>query len=361
MTAKKKQLIDISMNIQPRMPIWPGDPEVVLSPCSRIAAGDKCNMTAISMGLHTGTHVDAPFHFLEKGRTIDTVPLEDLVGPARVIAIKDTKQITVEELKQHRIKKNEVLLFKTGNSMWMQRARLFRKKFVYIPEETACYLAGKKVKTIGVDYLSVGGYKKDGRKVHQHLLTAGIWLIEGLNLLNRGSRPLPPDLLAAENCRSGRCAGPCFFNHEQVILMTTKIKLDFGRILSFIIIVALTFLLYFYGLVMPQSRRLQKIREMPIKDIPLAQVDDGKYRGSYTQGDFTYIVDVIVEGHHIQGLRAVQSPKDNVYARKAEAVFAQVLIQQTPNVDVMTGATISSKALLKAVENALTGEQYQIE
>ncbi|MCD4779606.1 MAG: cyclase family protein [Candidatus Omnitrophica bacterium] len=184
MSARDKQLIDISMNIQPQMVTWPGDPRVVLSPCLRMAKGDKCNMTAITMGLHTGTHVDAPFHFLRRGQTIDSVPLDAMVGPARVIEIKDPRQVSTRELKRHSIRKNELLLFKTKNSSWTQRARTFRKEFVYIPEETARYLVSKKVKTVGVDYLSVGGYKKDGRKVHQHLLSAGIWLIEGLSLLD---------------------------------------------------------------------------------------------------------------------------------------------------------------------------------
>ncbi|MCD4779607.1 MAG: FMN-binding protein [Candidatus Omnitrophica bacterium] len=138
--------------------------------------------------------------------------------------------------------------------------------------------------------------------------------------------------------------------------MISKIKIDFGRVFSFIIIVALTFLLYYYGLVMPQSRRLKEIKEMPINDIPLAQIDDGKYRGSYEYGKFTYIVDVTVTRHQIKDIVIIQSQEDSGHARAATGVLARVLARQTPNVDVVTGATMTSKALLKAVENALTKE-----
>ena len=134
------------------------------------------------MGSHTGTHMDAPAHFLRGGRSIDRLPLEAVVGPARVIPIRHPQEIRVEELEAHRIKPGERILFKTRNSARCWKGNSFVRNFVHLTGESARYLAGLKLRCVGVDYLSVGGYQKDGAQVHRALLRAGIWIIEGLNL-----------------------------------------------------------------------------------------------------------------------------------------------------------------------------------
>jgi len=179
---QKTKWFDITVTLHNGMVHWPNDPSVIIKRVVDMNKGGRCNVSHLDMGSHTGTHMDAPLHFLKNGKSLDQMPLEATIGPARVIPIKDKEMICINELKQHKIKRGERILFKTLNSKrcWIKNS--FVKEFVYIPYETARYLTKIGVRTIGVDYLSVGGYKKDGRQTHETLLGAGIWLIEGLNL-----------------------------------------------------------------------------------------------------------------------------------------------------------------------------------
>lgn len=147
-----------------------------------IGHGDEANVSKISMGAHTGTHMDAPLHFFQRGKSIDTMPLSIGIGQARVIEIRDTESIKPEELSSHHIQRAERILFKTSNSARCWQTDDFVEDFVYISQEAARYLAAKQVQLVGVDYLSVGGFFKDGVETHHALLGADIWLIEGLNL-----------------------------------------------------------------------------------------------------------------------------------------------------------------------------------
>ena len=183
MTRNKKQnWLDVSVLIKTGMVHWPNDPAVDIRPFKSTAKGDSCNVSTVSMGTHTGTHMDPPFHFIPTGKTLDQMPLEATIGPARVIEIKDRESIKVEELRRHRIQRGERILFKTVNSARCWKTDQFQKDFVHIPADTARFLAKQKVRTIGVDYLSIGGFKKDGAETHRALLGAGVWVIEGLNL-----------------------------------------------------------------------------------------------------------------------------------------------------------------------------------
>ena len=175
--------IDISVPLRSRMAHWPGDAPFVIDQVMDIARGDVANLTTLSMSAHTGTHMDAPRHFVGGGCAIDTMPLEATVGTARVIAIADEHAVTAEELHRHAIVRGDRLLFKTRNSerCW-KKSRCFLKQFVHINAGAARYLASLGVRCIGIDYLSVGGYQTDGVETHQILLGAGIWLIEGLDL-----------------------------------------------------------------------------------------------------------------------------------------------------------------------------------
>lgn len=177
-----KKWMDISIGLKSGMVHWPSDPGVVISRVADMHKGARCNISHINMGSHTGTHMDAPLHFLKDGVSLDKMPLDATVGSARVIEIKDRNFIRADELKKYKLKKGERILFKTANSKKGWRSDEFMTEFVHIPAETAQYLAKTGVRTIGVDYLSVGGYKKDGRQTHEALLGAGIWLIEGLDL-----------------------------------------------------------------------------------------------------------------------------------------------------------------------------------
>ena len=174
--------IDLSVPLRDGMVHWPGDPGIRIRKVKEIGRAGSSDLSLLSMGSHTGTHMDAPGHFLKGGRTIDRLPLETVIGPARVIPVRHLREIRVEELRPHRIRRGERILFKTRNSARCWNSSRFVKDFVHLTTESARYLAALRLACIGVDYLSVGGYKKDGAEVHRALLRAGIWIIEGLNL-----------------------------------------------------------------------------------------------------------------------------------------------------------------------------------
>jgi arylformamidase len=174
--------IDVSVPVRNGMVHWPGDPPFHIERLSDQEKGDVATVSRMTLGVHTGTHMDAPVHFIRKAPSIDTIPLDATVGPARVIAIRDTKSIKREELKTQSIRAGERILFRTANSERVWKSDDFHKDFVYISQDAARYLAECGVRSVGVDYLSVGGFHEDGLETHEALLGAGIWVIEGLNL-----------------------------------------------------------------------------------------------------------------------------------------------------------------------------------
>jgi arylformamidase len=174
--------IDISIPLKTGMVHWPGDPEVRIERVLAMDRGDPCNVSSIAMGSHTGTHMDPPFHYLQAGTTLDAMPLDATIGPARVIQIDDPESVTPDELERHDIRSGERILLKTRNSRDAWRTDDFREDFVYISVAGATFLAERGIRAVGVDYLSVGGYRADGEEIHHALLEAGVWIIEGLNL-----------------------------------------------------------------------------------------------------------------------------------------------------------------------------------
>ncbi len=181
--ARATNLIDISVMLHAGMVHWPGDPSVAITRTSDIASGDAATVSRLSMGSHTGTHMDAPLHFIRMGKGLDEMPLEATIGPARVIQIHDPNVIRSDELKPHRIRRGERILLKTKNSTRCWKMDRFVEDFVYLSTEAARFLAARRVRTVGIDYLSVGGYReRNGVVVHRTLLGAGIWILEGLDL-----------------------------------------------------------------------------------------------------------------------------------------------------------------------------------
>jgi arylformamidase len=126
--------------------------------------------------------MDAPIHFLRQGDGIDNMPPGIAIGRARVIEINDAESIKPDELSRHRIRRNERLLLKTRNSSGAWNTDSFAEDFVFLSDEAADFLIKRGVKVVGVDYLSIGGFKRGGRYVHERLLGNGIWIIEGLDL-----------------------------------------------------------------------------------------------------------------------------------------------------------------------------------
>ena len=176
------QWIDISVSLRDAMVHWPGDPPISIRRVQDMEQGDTANLSMVSMGAHSGTHIDAPIHFIQQGACVDKMPLDAAVGRARVIEIRDSESIKPEELLRHHIRRGERILFKTRNSSYVWRNDKFVEDFVFISDEAASFLAERCVRIVGVDYLSVGSFKRGGSHVHKILLGADIWIIEGLDL-----------------------------------------------------------------------------------------------------------------------------------------------------------------------------------
>jgi arylformamidase len=174
--------IDVSVTVRSGMPHWPDNPPIVLERVMDLGRGDVCNVSHLAMGVHSGTHMDGPVHFIHEAPGLDEMPLAATMGEARVIEIEHPREITVEELRRHRLQVGERVLFRTSNSTRCWSASSFIEDFVCISEQAARHLAETRVRAVGVDYLSVGGYRSDGAKIHRILLEAGIWIIEGLDL-----------------------------------------------------------------------------------------------------------------------------------------------------------------------------------
>jgi arylformamidase len=178
-------IYDISLSISPHLPVWPGDPRILLERVEKIEDGSNANVSRLDMGVHTGTHVDAPYHFLREGKTIEQLNIGLFTGRAYVLHLPDVSVITAEILDKAQIPpRTRRILFKTQNSeLWRNRETDFRTDFVGLSADGAEYLVKRGVKLVGVDYLSVAPYKQS-RPTHEILLQAGVVIVEGLDLSN---------------------------------------------------------------------------------------------------------------------------------------------------------------------------------
>jgi arylformamidase len=181
-TPSEERWIDISVPLRSGMVHWPDNPPVRIERMLDMERGDVANVSKFSLGSHTGTHMDAPIHFVRAGEGIDRLPLDATIGRARLIEIQDPVSIKPDELSQHGIGRGERVLFKTRNSSLGWWTQDLIEDYVYVSQEAARYLANREVRTVGVDYLCVSGFRRDGVETHQVLLGTGIWVIEGLDV-----------------------------------------------------------------------------------------------------------------------------------------------------------------------------------
>jgi arylformamidase len=179
-------IYDISLDISPSLPTWPGDPALELAVFESMDEGAHANMTKISSSVHLGTHVDAPHHFLNDHRTVEQLSLDVLTGPCYVLQLPDgIEAITAEVLERTEITPEmKRILFGTRNShLWARGESTFQTDFVAITEDGAQWLVERGAQLVGVDYLSVAPYG-DSEPTHKVLLGAGVIIVEGLNLSN---------------------------------------------------------------------------------------------------------------------------------------------------------------------------------
>jgi arylformamidase len=185
----RMEIIDVSVPIRPEMPIYDGNPGVRLTRVQSIEEGDEANVSELDLGVHTGTHVDAPLHFIEGGESAETLPLQVLIGPAHVVdATSLDGPIDADSLAGIDLPdKAERLILKTRNAELWARDE-FTRDFIRLTADGARMLIGRGVLLVGIDYLSIGD-----QEAHRVLLGSGIVAVEGLDL--REVEPGPYELM----------------------------------------------------------------------------------------------------------------------------------------------------------------------
>ena len=173
-------IYDVTVPIRAGMPIYEGDPNVDIASWSALAKGNSSNVSFLHFGAHTGTHVDAPAHFIEGGRKIDALSLETLIGPARVIRVPDElNEIGSDFLAECDLNGVERVLFHTRNSGFWNEG--FRKDFTHLLPEAAEMLVELGVTLVGTDYLSIEKFHSGHHRTHLTLLSRNVVIVEGLN------------------------------------------------------------------------------------------------------------------------------------------------------------------------------------
>lgn len=175
------KIFDVSVPLSPALPTFPGDPRFQMEFTHRIADGEPYNVARITLGAHAGTHVDAPYHFLADGATVDHLPLEILMGKARVVEVSARDKVDRADLEALDLRDDIRVLLKTRMSGQL-RVSEFQEDFVYLTPDAASYLVQAGIKLVGIDYLSIEKYQSREFAAHHALLSAGVVIVEGLDL-----------------------------------------------------------------------------------------------------------------------------------------------------------------------------------
>jgi len=174
------RIFDISVPLAAGLPSWPGDPCLQVEPVLLLEKGDGARVSRITLGDHSGTHLDTPAHMLENGATLDGIPLSLLMGRALVADLRGCAEIGLRELEGLPLAGEERLLLRTDNSALWKKPE-FCQDFVSLTAEGAEYLVSKGIRLVGIDYLSIESFNGDG-SVHRTLLGNGVVILEGLDL-----------------------------------------------------------------------------------------------------------------------------------------------------------------------------------
>ena len=173
---------DVTVTISSELPVYPGDPRVEIRRTLSLAEGDVANVSHISCGTHMGTHVDPPSHFVEGGIALDKLPLDVLIGPARVFDVGDVDVIDAATVEQTSLDGVTRVLFKTRNSRLWSSPHEFQRDFVYLDAAAAEILVARGVKLVGIDYLSIEMFNFEQPATHLALLSNNVIVVEGLDL-----------------------------------------------------------------------------------------------------------------------------------------------------------------------------------
>lgn len=177
------KIYDITVALSPAIPVYPGDPAFQTKEIASLTAGDICTVSHLSFGSHTGTHVDPPSHFIAGAMTLDELPLEVLIGKARVFDVGQIDVIDLAFVANADLAGASRVLFKTRNSrLWQKGVGEFDKSFVYLETDAAEALVAAGVKLVGIDYLSIEKFNFEQPTTHRALLGNNVIIVEGLNL-----------------------------------------------------------------------------------------------------------------------------------------------------------------------------------
>lgn len=178
----RPEWIDVTHPLHSDMPVWPGDPPVVVERTSDVEAGDAFTLTRLALSAHSGTHVDAPRHYLKGGASIDAMPPEVGIGAVRVVEVREFGSIAPEQLTGERLRRGERVVFRTVAAPPSEARCDHFFSYAWLSVAAARWLAKRRVSLVGIDGPSVGPPTAEGDEVHRVLLGAGIWVIEGLDL-----------------------------------------------------------------------------------------------------------------------------------------------------------------------------------
>jgi len=180
------KILDISVPLSAGLPVWPGDPRIVLERYRAIGDGSASNDSRLACSVHAGTHVDAPGHFVENGSTVEQLPLDILMGRTWVAEALTADVITPDLLEDLDMPAGTTrLLFKTRNSsIWENPEQPFKTDFVALNADAATWIVDHGIRLVGIDYLSIQMFEDPEAPTHRILLKAGVIIVEGLNLRN---------------------------------------------------------------------------------------------------------------------------------------------------------------------------------
>lgn len=181
MTLRFSRAIDISVPNGPGQHVYPGDPEPHVEHVHRIVDGKAANVSLLVLGSHTGTHVDAPYHFIDGAARLGDVALDRMVGEAVVLDLRGRTAVDRAALAAAPVGAGDIVLLRTDNSERWARPE-FQRDFTYVTEDAAHWLVERGVRAIGMDYLSIERFGSTDFPVHHILLGAGVFVIEGLDL-----------------------------------------------------------------------------------------------------------------------------------------------------------------------------------
>lgn len=182
------RIYDVTLPIRRGMVTFPGDPAFSVEPVTHRLKGDLFDSAVMVLGTHTGTHVDAPAHYLDGGVTVDRIPADDLVGPGIVLDMRGRPCIDRHALETSELGDYKRVFFKTDNSLKLLESG-FSEDYVHLTRTGAEYLVKRDVKLAGIDYLSIEAFHSPEALVHKTLLGAGIVVTEGLMLVDVPAGP----------------------------------------------------------------------------------------------------------------------------------------------------------------------------